>query len=223
MALIKGTSEDDNDLRVPPEGNPMLIGTPDDDDLHGLSGDDIINGLAGNDLAKGGRGDDQIFDTAGNDKLLGGQGDDRLYGGDGDDILRGGEGDDLLVGGRGKDTLIGGAGQDLFGITSRKEGRDRFSKQKQVDVFRDFSAVEDRIVVFKEGFKGGLTEGDLKASQFVIGVAAVDKRDRFIYNPLTGSLFFDIDGRGGRKKMEIAQLPSGFLLSHQNIVVSDIL
>lgn len=54
---------------------------------------------------------------------------------------------------------------------------------------------DDTIRVSASGFGGGLTaSAAITPAQFVIGSAAVDKSERFIYNQNTGALFFDRDG-----------------------------
>ena len=65
---------------------PLILGTPDSDTLHGDVGNDTVYGLAG---------------------------DDQLFGYGGDDLLDGGDGNDTLSGGQGNDTLNGGAGTDV--------------------------------------------------------------------------------------------------------------
>ena len=60
-----------------------ILGTDDNDSLHGSEGEETIKGLAGNDL------------------LVGNGGDDRLVGGAGDDTLKGGTGNDTYVWGLG--------------------------------------------------------------------------------------------------------------------------
>jgi len=87
------------------EGDDILSGTSDGDDLNGGDGIDQINGYGGDDLLDGGNGDDIAH---------GGQGNDTLHVDGGDDALHGNYGDDTLFGGAGVDTLFGGLGEDLI-------------------------------------------------------------------------------------------------------------
>jgi Ca2+-binding RTX toxin-like protein len=66
----------------------VIVGTGQDDQLHGTPGNDLIIGLGG---------DDTIVAGAGQDTILGGEGDDVLAGGPGDDCILGGPGDDESV------------------------------------------------------------------------------------------------------------------------------
>lgn len=64
---------------------------------------------------------------------------------------------------------------------------------------------DDTIRVSASGFGGGLTaSAAITPAQFVIGSAAVDKSDRFIYNQKTGALFFDSDGTGEIEQVQFA-------------------
>ncbi len=98
-----------------------VMGSSEDDILHGLRGKDTIYGEMGADTILGGNGDDMIDGGEGADSLLGSQGDDLLDGGAGIDTIRGGddrdiiagnEDDDLLFGDAGNDTIDGGLGND---------------------------------------------------------------------------------------------------------------
>lgn len=71
-----------------------------------------ITGSNGNDVLNGSPNGEQLLGLDGNDILNGNGGDDFLDGGPGVDILNGGDGDDTLRGGPGADTINGGAGID---------------------------------------------------------------------------------------------------------------
>ena len=96
------------------EGNDVLVGGSDKDELRGEGGNDVLVGGGGNDLLIGASGDDVLQGEQGVDKLLGGDGNDRLEGGDQDDTLRGGNGSDTLIGGDGADRVDGDAGDDTI-------------------------------------------------------------------------------------------------------------
>lgn len=151
---------------------------------------------------------------------LGSSGPDRLVGTDESDVLIGKLGDDRLIGNAGNDQITGGRGQDwLQGGT----GFDRFffnHVQEGVDYIDDFSVIFDWIVVSAKGFKGGLQPGlPIDRQQFHRGATAVDRSDRFIYHPSSGSLFFDPDGTGAEKPIEFAQLSRNLALTSANIHV----
>jgi serralysin len=210
------------------QGNDRKEGTLSDDFLAGYpsnagyddyTGDDWLYGLAGNDTLRGGNQNDALYGGDGNDLLYGGtnpiySGDDQLYGESGNDLLDAGAGSDYLVGGFGSDTLTGGTGRDQFVFNSSTEG---------TDTIADFSVADDWIIVSKSGFgnnKKLKTDSFLKSSSFQVGAAAKDKNDRFIYNNVTGALFFDADGRkGGFAQVQIAQLSAGLNMTSQNIYV----
>ncbi|MCP4361462.1 MAG: tandem-95 repeat protein, partial [Chloroflexi bacterium] len=103
----------------------LIVGSENQDYLHGTSGSDLILGLDGpdyifgrgdNDIICGGNGFDIIYGQRGNDTLYGDNQGDWLIGGRGQDTLYGGAGYDLLIGNRGADDLFGGDGpDDLYG------------------------------------------------------------------------------------------------------------
>jgi Ca2+-binding RTX toxin-like protein len=81
--------------------SPLILGTPDTDDLFGTPNAEEIRGLGGPDLLRG-RG-----------------GNDALFGGTSIDVLRGGDGNDFLFDHRGTDDLYGGAGNDVVNARDR--------------------------------------------------------------------------------------------------------
>ena len=202
-------------------------GTDQDDIFRGLKGNDIFSGESGDDQLLGGDGNDVLYGSSDDDTLIGGRGNDALFGGwqsdllqgeAGADILLGGTDRDVLVGGRDNDELTGGSDRDAFVFWSR-------SRNEGVDRIIDFSSAEDQIRVFVDGFGGsnaGLeTNAFITPEQFVTGAQAGEADDRFIYNPNTGALFFDIDGLGGSRQKQLAILPTGLSLTNSNIFVTD--
>ncbi|MUL35783.1 calcium-binding protein [Gloeocapsopsis dulcis] len=179
----------------------------------GSNGSDIIIGTEFNDLILGLAGADIITGDAGNDTIRGGAGADILYGDSGKDLLIGGTGNDILAGGYGIDTLTGGPGADRFDFGSPNEG---------TDIISDFVVADDTIVVSPRTFGGGLKPGEvIKPHQFRLGTSAGDASDRFIYNRNSGALYFDRDGTGPNKQVQIATLTNKPLLSHADIFVSE--
>jgi Ca2+-binding RTX toxin-like protein len=187
-----------------------ITGTVGDDDLSGTSRGETIVGNDGNDTIRGLGGDDTLFGSNGNDQLSGGDGNDTLYGRDGKDQLSGDAGDDVLIGGFRNDVLTGGTGKDRFEFRRQQQGIDRIT---------DFSSVDDTIVMLGRDFKSGLKAGILTTDQFRVGSKALDQGDRFIYNSTTGGLFFDADGSGGMKQIQLAQFNKGVTLTRQDVVI----
>jgi predicted extracellular nuclease len=170
--------------------------------LSGLYQNSVVDLGGGNDSFSGGRGSDNVSGKAGNDILLGLGGGDRLVGNNGNDTL---------TGGAGNDNLTGGSGQDWFTFFS--PGGDR------TDRIADFNPTDDTIGVDDAGFGGSLVAGTLLESQFVLGAAALDEGDRFIYNQSTGALFFDADGTGASAQVQLATLATKPVISFNDIVV----
>jgi Ca2+-binding RTX toxin-like protein len=160
---------------------------------------------------------DAISGDSANNQILGKEGNDILWGDDGGDLLRGGAGQDNLWGGNGNDVLVGGASDDYL---SGGSNADRFvfeSLDGSRDAILDFAAGEgDRIQISAAGFGGGLTAGVLAADQFVLGSAATDTNDRFLYDASTGVLSFDADGSGSQAAIQIASVGT---LSHTDILI----
>jgi|GEM_PF-3414144 len=206
-------------------GDDILIGQDGTDSLDGGNNEDHIFGRQGNDTLVGGFGDDYLFGGINDDSLLGGAGADVLRGGndldtlngeDGDDILIGGSGQDVLVGGVGKDILIGGNSPDIFRYNNALEGG---------DTIIDFVTNIETIEVSASGFSSDLIPGaELLPEQFVIGTAATDLAHRFIYDDLSGSLFFDGNGSDPGQQVLIAQFTRDIegqipVLTNENIEV----
>jgi Ca2+-binding RTX toxin-like protein len=135
-----------------------------------------------------------------------------IIGSSNDDILTGTLDNDILVGGLGNDTITGGAGGDQFTFNNLNEG---------LDTITDFlSSQGDKITVSAAGFGGGLAAGvSITAAQFVLGTTALNASNRFIYNTITGGLFFDGDGTGTLAAIQIATLSSKPTLTASDIVV----
>ncbi|MFB2808003.1 hypothetical protein ACE1AQ_22850, partial [Microcystis sp. BLCC-F209] len=127
-------------------------------------------------------------------------------------ILSGTLDNDILIGGLGNDTITGGAGGDQFTFNNRNEG---------IDTITDFlSSQGDKIAVSAAGFGGGLAAGvAITAAQFVLGTTALNGSNRFIYNTITGGLFFDGDGTGTLAAIQIAILSSKPSISASDILV----
>ncbi|MBR8828208.1 MAG: FG-GAP repeat protein [Gomphosphaeria aponina SAG 52.96 = DSM 107014] len=141
--------------------------------------------------------------------LTGLGGNDQLVGQAGNDILTGGTGNDILTGGTGKDILTGGTWSDRFYYNFPTEG---------IDTISDFKKAEgDKIYISAAGFKGGLVAGPLPSDKFVVGSAALDSGDRFIYN--NGALFYDVNGSGSGNQVQLATLTGAPVIAASDIII----
>jgi len=157
----------------------------------------------------GSPGNDTIIGSNGKDLLSGSSGNDSLSGGTGNDALYGNLGNDTLNGGANLDYLAGGEGNDSFAFNSPTQG---------IDTIADFNVTQDTINVSASGFGGGLTAGVIPSSRFVVGSAATNSSQRFIYNNTTGALSFDVDGNGSSGAVQFASLSGGLSLTNNDIV-----
>lgn len=175
------------------------------ENLTGTIGTDRLYGDAGVNVLNGGAGNDSLEGMEGADSLLGGDGNDRLCGGLGRDILNGGAGNDRLLGQYGADTLTGGAGDDSFiyhGIW------------QMGDSITDFGSGAGNDDRFAFGFEvAGLSHGVLGADHFALNHGGQGKSgdalDRFIYDTLNKTLWFDSDGTGAAVAVKVATLQTG--------------
>ena len=167
----------------------------------------IINGTNIADLLTGGPDADEITGLLGNDSLFGGRNSDNINGGEDSDLIFGGLNSDSISGGAGNDTLTGGAGADGFAFNQPgAEG----------DTITDFQPGVDQILLSATGF--GLTPGAISVDQFVLGSAALDSGDRFLYNVGTGILLLDPDGTGVATPSVLAALTGAPNLTASDLV-----
>ena len=132
--------------------------------------------------------------------ITGNAGRNRISGGGGNDDISGGAGVDLLWGGAGKDSLAGGAGRDGFVFNTA------LSAKTNVDRITDFRAIDDAIHLENAVFTGLTKTGALAGGAFRIGATALDRNDRILYDPSTGSLSYDADGNGKGLALKFAIL-----------------
>jgi Ca2+-binding RTX toxin-like protein len=100
VALVVGSGAAVAAVKFGTDGQDFLVGTKDDDVLHGKGGIDFIDGRGGNDVLYGGAGGDEVVSFPG------------------DDILFGGRGNDFVIEGKGNNSLFGGGGNDFFQATA---------------------------------------------------------------------------------------------------------
>lgn len=152
-------------LVVSLDGDDIITGTAEIDQVNGNLGNDFITGLGGDDYLVGGKGNDALFGGDGSDFIHGGFGNDWIDGGTGNDIVRGGKGDDIINGGDGNDLLIGelgfdiltgGAGADnfilrsdtVFDTTTNTTVENAVANVAAADQITDFKALEnDKILL----------------------------------------------------------------------------
>ena len=142
----------------------------------------------------------QEFDF-GDERMLGTSGNDRLFGRQGvNDVILGMAGNDTIDGLSGNDSLTGGAGSDTFVFNSAPSATNR-------DTITDYSTAADTIWLDNAIYTGlGTMTGVLKATLYYEGTAAHLSTDRIVYDPATGTLNFDKDGRGAAAAVLIATL-----------------
>ncbi|HEY9628622.1 MAG TPA: hypothetical protein V6C84_15075 [Coleofasciculaceae cyanobacterium] len=153
-----------------------------------------------------------ITGTPGVDNLQGTAEADLILGLGSKDAIAGGAGCDTLVGGAGRDTLSGGTDADLFVLSALSDKGDRIIDFNQ--------RLGDRLVFDLDGFAGLKAEG-LQSNQFVKGKKALDQSDRLIYDQRKGKLFYDSDGIGSSKAVEIATFANKPALTASSILVSE--
>jgi len=81
-------------------------------------------------------------------------------------------------------------------------------------------AADDTIRVDASNFGGGLTANSaIKTTQFVLGTVATTADHRFIYDNVSGNLFFDVDGTGATAQVLLANLSSEPTFTNSDIFV----
>ncbi|HEY8382635.1 MAG TPA: NosD domain-containing protein [Microvirga sp.] len=155
------------------------------------------------------------FTLAGNEfgnQLTGNAGNNTLRGFGGRDALTGGLGNDKLDGGIGSDALTGGKGKDAFLFTTTP------NRSTNMDTIKDFNVKDDVIHLENKVFRG-LKAGKLSKDAFALGTRAQESDDRVIYDKKSGSVFFDVDGAGGRAAVKFAQVKKGLSLTEADFFV----
>ncbi|MDF2973339.1 MAG: hypothetical protein K0R61_3789 [Microvirga sp.] len=154
--------------------------------------------------ATGGRSDDKLYGNAAANTLKGNGG---------KDSLQGNAGRDILMGGSGHDTLAGGSGSDVFVFDSKP------SKATNLDRISDFNARYDSIHLENSIFKKIGKAGELSRKHFEIGSRAGDRDDYLVYNKSKGILYYDADGSGQGRAIEIAILSNKAKMTAADIIV----
>lgn len=152
-----------------------------------------------------------------NDRITGDFNSNNLFGGSGHDTLDGGFNNDSLVGGAGHDLLTGGSSIDRFVLGEGPLAGLAGSS----DEITDFVSGEDFIVLvqFGDGAFDALNLGTLGGSMFRSGRAAKDADDHIIFNPATGILSYDPDGKGGTEQVAFVELLGGASVQASDFLV----
>ena len=184
------------------EGNNILIGLEEDDDIYGFGGNDLVSGRGGIDFMDGGAGVDRLdysysgggwhidllaqvaFSLGGPteevvanfENVFGSQSNDRIYGTNGANDLKGGAGQDILDGRAGNDVVEGEAGDDhLYG----SGGEDILAGGPGNDILFG-GALSDRFVIASSGvdlimdFDGAGSTSSSGPSQDRLDIRGVD-------------------------------------------------
>ncbi|WP_459990409.1 calcium-binding protein [Methylosoma difficile] len=226
---INGTGSALSDLIIGNDGNNVLNGGGDVDELRGGLGDDtyVVNKSQDLVVENANEGNDSIQSvvsyvlpqnvdslTLTGNLTINGTGNalnNTLVGNAAANILNGGTGADVLIGGLGNDRLLGGAGADIF----------RFDAMlaDNVDTLSDFSVTDDIIELDNAVFSKLTTLGALSSGRFVNAPSAADANDYIVYNSSSGALYYDADGNGVQAAVQIAQMGTGLAMSHLDFVV----
>ncbi|QFU17413.1 calcium-binding protein [Microvirga thermotolerans] len=161
------------------------------------------------------------LDLSGSDTanaLLGNAAANRLRGNGGNDTISGQGGKDRLSGGLGNDVLTGGSDSDVFVFDAAP------NRKANLDRIVDFNVRDDTIwldnAVFRKLGKGTEAKpGKLNKGFFTIGSKAKDKNDFLVYDSKKGVLFYDLDGSGKGKAVEIASLKKGLKMTELDFFV----
>jgi Ca2+-binding RTX toxin-like protein len=140
--------------------------------------------------------------------------DNKISGNSGANKISGGAGNDAINGGTGNDKLTGGAGWDVFVFDTKLD------KSKNLDSITDFKVIEDTIHLENKIFKKlGSSTGTLNSAFFTIGSKAKDNDDYIVYDSKKGMLYYDADGSGKGKQIEIAKISKKLALTDADFLV----
>ncbi|WP_112664218.1 beta strand repeat-containing protein [Microvirga flavescens] len=214
--------------------NNVITGNDGDNTLDGGAGADWLQGGLGNDTYIIDSAADWVLDTGGVDtvitsasvrlddgveilKAVTGTTKINLTGNDQNNVIEGNDGANRIDGGAGTDQLRGGKGKDVFIFGAKPVAANR-------DKILDFSVKDDSIyldnAVFKKLGKGTEAKtGKLLKDFFVIGSKAQDKNDYLIYNDKKGVLYYDADGSGKGKAVEIATLSKKLVMTEKDFFI----
>jgi Ca2+-binding RTX toxin-like protein len=226
-----------NDTLYGGSGNDVLSGGDGADVLDGGSGRDwvtylsspeglgVVFNLAGGGTAGHAAGDtyvsienaqgsnshDTLTGTDAGNELRGMNGADLLTGREGNDTLNGAQGQDTLHGGKDSDLLTGGDSEDVFVFAGA-------GTLQSIDTITDFEVNFDEIQLSAAIFRKMGPLGALNAERFALG-SATEADDRIIYDPTTGALFYDADGKKAGLAVQFALLDTDLALTADDFVI----
>lgn len=203
----------------------------------------IIDGKAGADTMEGGAGDDVYYVDNAGDVVIDALGNNIVYttanfngaqltgkvvatgtaaislSGDAfANTILGNAGANRINGSGGNDILTGGAGKDSF-VFDSNIGTYKTNKTFNFDRITDFKVKQDKILLENKIFKKlGTKNGKLKADFFKLGKAE-DRNDYLVYNKNKKTLYYDVDGSGSKKAVEIIKFDSKINLTAADIWV----
>jgi Ca2+-binding RTX toxin-like protein len=121
--------------------------------------------------------------------------------------ITGTAGDDVINGRGGKDTLTGSTGRDKFVF-------DTTVKKGQFSFVTDFNGSDDQLVFKASIFKNKLIKKDKALPKTFFSLdKPKDGNDFFTYNKKNGIVYYDADGTGGKKGLEIVKVKPGTKLA----------
>lgn len=238
-ALMAGYAGDDTLTGT--DANDYISGGADDDLLGGLAGNDKIDAGTGNDTVDGGDGDDTIVGLAGNDYLDGGAGADILEGGLGKDTLVGstGEADTFVfraatdMGALNFDVIMGfESGTDHIQLgkallpTTMYLVKDAVGADGINEVYtalgKTLVDVQDaagtKVTIAKNAdVAGAWFRSDLTVSTSGFVSAGLGAEDRVVYDAITGTLWYDADGKSSTAAVKVAVLDGAPTLTADDI------
>lgn len=137
------------------------------------------------------------------------------------DSITGGSADDTIIGGSGNDILTGGEGDDYFGFDALPNAK------TNLDKIIDFGTGNDKLV-FSTAIFTTLTStspeqfSTITSTEFLSNKTgkAEASNDHLIYNYKSGALYYDVDGNGSGKAVQIALIGAK---AHPGITAADIL
>ena len=137
-----------------------------------------------------------------------------ITGNSANNIIKSGLGNDTLNGGLGNDILYGGIGLDKFVFNTALHSTNK-------DTIKDFSVVDDTIILENTIFTKLTTVGTLKTANFKSNIdgLAKDADDYLVYQTDTGKLFYDADGNAAGDAIQIALIENKATLTYSDFTV----
>ena len=117
----------------------------------------------------------------------------------------------------GNDVLTGGSGRDAFVFDTKP------NKKRNVDKITDFNVKNDSSSSTTRSSRSSArerrTSRKLNKNYFSSRQGAKDKNDYVIYNKKNGIVYYDEDGSGSKKAVEIVRLDKNLKLTYNDFFV----